>query len=161
MPELIEEECDIPKRSKMFEYGNNNFSISDCVIFSELCIGNDDEMNQNEDGDGDEDEEYEYNEMNIINSDLVDVEDDDEVVDQEEEDGSRVINEGVDETYKDEGGENINELRKTNTNKTAVKQSKKDKTIKNIKVDPIDILMKDTRVTGEKLNQLNDWMDDL
>jgi len=159
MPELIEEECDIPKRSKMFEYGNNNFSISDCVIFSELCIGNDDEMNQNEDEDGDE--EYEYNEMNIINSDLVDVEDDDEVVDQEEEDGSRVINEGVDETYKDEGGENINELRKTNTNKTAVKQSKKDKTIKNIKVDPIDILMKDTRVTGEKLNQLNDWMDDL
>lgn len=143
----------------MFEYGNNNFSISDCVIFSELCIGNDDEMNQNEDEDGDE--EYEYNEMNIINSDLVDVEDDDEVVDQEEEDGSRVINEGVDETYKDEGGENINELRKTNTNKTAVKQSKKDKTIKNIKVDPIDILMKDTRVTGEKLNQLNDWMDDL
>jgi hypothetical protein len=159
MPELIEEECDIPKRSKMFEYGNNNFSISDCVIFSELCIGNDDEMNQNEDEDGDE--EYEYNEMNIINSDLVDVEDDDEVVDQEEEDGSRVINEGVDETYKDEGGENINELRKTNTNKTAVKQSKKDKIIKNIKVDPIDILMKDTRVTGEKLNQLNDWMDDL
>lgn len=143
----------------MFEYGNNNFSISDCVIFSELCIGNDDEMNQNEDEDGDE--EYEYNEINIINSDLVDVEDDDEVVDQEEEDGSRVINEGVDETYKDEGGENINELRKTNTNKTAVKQSKKDKTIKNIKVDPIDILMKDTRVTGEKLNQLNDWMDDL
>lgn len=143
----------------MFEYGNNNFSISDCVIFSELCIGNDDEMNQNEDEDGDE--EYEYNEMNIINSDLVDVEDDDEVVDQEEEDGSRVINEGVDETYKDEGGENINELRKTNTNKTAVKQSKKDKIIKNIKVDPIDILMKDTRVTGEKLNQLNDWMDDL
>ena len=39
---------------------------------------------------------------------------------------------------------------------------KKDKNIKNIKeVDPIDILMKDTRVTGEKLNQLNDWMDDL
>lgn len=143
----------------MFEYGNNNFSISDCVIFSELCIGNDDEMNQNEDEDGDE--EYEYNEINIINSDLVDVEDDDEVVDQEEEDGSRVINEGVDETYKDEGGENINELRKTNTNKTAIKQSKKDKIIKNIKVDPIDILMKDTRVTGEKLNQLNDWMDDL
>jgi len=159
MPELIEEECDIPKRSKMFEYGNNNFSISDCVIFSELCIGNDDEMNQNEDEDGDE--EYKYNEINIINSDLVDVEDDDEVVDQEEEDGSRVINEGVDDTYKDQGGENINELRKTNTNKTAVKQSKKDKTIKNIKVDPIDILMKDTRVTGEKLNQLNDWMDDL
>jgi len=116
-------------------------------------------MNQNEDEDGDG--EYEYNEMNIINSDLVDVEDDDEVVDQEEEDGSRVINEGVDDTYKDEGGENINELRKTNTNKTAVKQSKKDKIIKNIKVDPIDILMKDTRVTGEKLNQLNDWMDDL
>jgi len=73
-----------------------------------------------------------------------------------------VINEGVDETYKDEGGENINESRKTNTNKTAIKQSKKDKNIKNIKeVDPIDILMKDTRVTGEKLNQLNDWMDDL
>jgi len=102
--------------------------------------------------------------MNVINTDLVDVEDDDEVVDQEEEeDGSRVIHEGVDETYKDEGGENINEneLRKTNTSKTAIKQSKKDKTIKNIKVDPIDILMKDTRVTGEKLNQLNDWMDDL
>jgi hypothetical protein len=40
-------------------------------------------MNQGEDEYGDE--EYEYNEMNIINSDLVDVEDDDEVVDQEEE----------------------------------------------------------------------------
>jgi len=41
MPELIEEECDIPKRSKMFEYGTGNFNFADCVIFSDLCIGDD------------------------------------------------------------------------------------------------------------------------
>jgi len=28
-------------------------------------------------------------------------------------------------------------------------------------VDPIDIMMKDTKVTGETLNQLNDWMEDI
>lgn len=44
MPELIEEACDIPKRSKMYEYGQGNFSIADCVIFSDLCIGDDAEM---------------------------------------------------------------------------------------------------------------------
>lgn len=46
MPDLIEEECDIPKRSKMYEQGTDNFSIADCVIFSDLCIGDDTQIDQ-------------------------------------------------------------------------------------------------------------------
>eukprot|EP00801_Mesodinium_rubrum_P002200 Mrub_02200.p1 GENE.Mrub_02200~~Mrub_02200.p1 ORF type:complete len:594 (+),score=163.70 Mrub_02200:33-1784(+) len=125
MPELIEEECDIPKRSKMYEYGSGNFSISDCVIFSELCIGNDDEM----DADGgylDADRDN-YSDVNIINSNLVDIVEDDEVLD-----------------------ENYNDI-----------EVSKERKNKSKGLDPVDEMMNETKVSGEKLNQLNDWMDDI
>jgi len=47
MPDLIEEACDVPIRSKMEQYGNLNFSIFETVIMSDLCIGDDDEMDLN------------------------------------------------------------------------------------------------------------------
>lgn len=94
----------------------------------------------------------------MVNTNLVDEEEGEEVEDYECEERDEDECEG--------GNTNTNANSRPRNEESKNKNTKKDKISKKIRdsqveVDRIDLLMKETKVTGETLNQLHDWMDDM